>query len=390
VGFAVLVRDVPVSPGLPFHGKYFSLSIQFQAAVTSAYSFSQTEAAGLYASFRGLSSGQRIFGGPPTRLKPQIRRCRDLDSARVSIIIPYFKRGEVFERGLETVLNQDYGNKEIIIVDNHSEDGLKERIVGQKTGVQLIELPENRGACAARNAGAAIASGDILVILDDDAGFLSSSELNKLVELFDARPDVHVVAFQVCDPVTGDLNLRDWCHPRYWKNFSQKEFETDHFGEGASAFRREVFEETGGYYEKLFYGAEGLDMELRVMDRGFKILYTPQVRVWHGVSEKSRTNDRQYYYFTRNYIWMAYKNYPSWRGARFLSFKLAMMFYLAMRTRSYQSFFRGVWDGIKGLRGIRQDRKPIGRATMKRWLDIEKGRPGLLTRLSRHRARPQL
>jgi len=309
---------------------------------------------------------------------------------RVSIVVPYFKRGEIFDRALETLLNQEYENKEIIIVDNHSEDGLRQRILPHQDSIKLIELSENAGACAARNQGARAASGDILVILDDDAGFLSPLELAKLVKIFENRPDVHVVAFQICDPDTGELRLRDWCHPCYWEEFAETEFETDHFGEGASAFRREVFEKTGGYYEQLFYGAEGLDMELRVMDHGFKIVYSPEVRIWHQVSTKARSDDRQYFYFTRNYVWMAYKDYPALAGARFLSFKLAMMFYLSVRAGSSHSFFRGVWDGFKGLPRIRKDRKPISRATMKHWLELEKGRPGLLTRLARHRIRPQL
>lgn len=306
------------------------------------------------------------------------------------MIIPYFKRGEIFEQCLDTVLEQEYSNREIIVVDNHSEDGLKERICSRHADIRLIELPENNGACAARNAGFRTASGDILVILDDDAGFLSRFELTKLVQIFHKRRDVHVVAFQVCDPATGKLQLRDWCHPRYWKDYSQTEFETDHFGEGASALRREVIEKAGGYYEPLFYGAEGLDMELRVMDQGYNIMYTPEVRVWHGVSGASRTSDRQFYFFTRNYIWMSYKNYPLGAGARFLSFKLAMLFYLTIRAGCYRSFFRGVWDGFKGLRRIHRDRRPISRPTMKRWLNLERGRPGIFIRLARHRASPQL
>lgn len=313
-----------------------------------------------------------------------------MSSTRISVVIPYFKRGEIFDRGLDSVLRQEYENKEIIVVDNHSQDDLRQRIMARHVGIKLMELPENVGACAARNVGARDATGDILVILDDDAGFMSPLELSRLAKIFDQRPDVHVVAFQVCDPITGQLCLRDWCHPCYWKEFAQTEFETDHFGEGASAFRREVFEKTGGYYEPLFYGAEGLDMELRVMDRGFKIIYTPEVRVWHQVSGKARTNDRQYYYFTRNYIWMAYRNYPLWAGARFLSFKVAMMLYLTIRVGCYGSFVRGVWDGIRGLHRLRQDRKPISRTTMRHWLDLERGRPGILKRLARHRARPQL
>lgn len=308
----------------------------------------------------------------------------------VSVIIPYYRRGEVFDRGLDTVLAQDYDNKEIIVVDDHSQDDVKQRILARSAKIKLIELEENGGACAARNAGARAASGDVLVILDDDAGFLSSSEITKLANIFNRRPDTHVIAFQVCDPRTGELCLRDWCHPRYWKDFSETEFETDHFGEGASAFRREVFEKTGGYYERLFYGAEGLDMELRVMDQGFKILYTPEIRVWHQVSSQSRTNHRQYYYFTRNFVWMAYKDYPVWAGARFLSFKLAMMLYLTVRVGCYGSFLRGLWDGVAGLPRIHQDRRPISRHTMRRWQNFEKERPGILVRLARHKKAPQL
>lgn len=325
-----------------------------------------------------------------TSIESRLRTSHDASAARVSVIIPYYKRGEVFERGLDSVLAQQYENKEVIVVDNHSEDDLRRRISVRQSEVKLIELPKNGGACVARNAGARAASGDILVILDDDAGFLSPFELTKLVNLFDKRPDMDVVAFQICDPDTGELRLRDWCHPRYWKEFAQTEFETDHFGEGASAFRREVFEKTGGYYEQLFYGAEGLDMELRVMDHGFRILYTPEVRIWHQVSAKARTDHRQYFYFTRNYIWMAFKDYPLWAGVRFLSFKLAMMFYLTLRVGCYGSFLRGVWDGFAGLPRIYQDRRPISRATMRRWLDFEKGRPGILKRMARHRKRPQL
>lgn len=309
---------------------------------------------------------------------------------RVSVIIPYHKRGDVFERGLDTVLSQEYPDREIIVVDDHSEDGLKERIEARQADIKLIQFAENRGACAARNAGIRAASGDLLAFIDDDAGFMSPFELTKLVRVFETRPDVHVIAFQICDPVTGELRLRDWCHPRHWKQFGHVEFETDHFGEGSGALRREVFERAGLYYEPLFYGAEGFDLQLRILDHGFRILYAPQVRIWHNVSDRARTNSRQIYYFTRNYVWMAYKNYPIWAGARFLTFKLAMMVYLTVRLGSYRSLFRGIWDGFRGLKQIGTDRKPINRETLKRWVDLEKGRPGILARMARHRAGPQL
>lgn len=307
---------------------------------------------------------------------------------RVSVIIPYYKRGEVFDRALDTVLAQQYPNREIIVVDDHSQDDVKERIAARQAEIRLIQQPRNQGACAARNAGIRAASGDIIVILDDDAGFMSPSELSNIVSVFEERPEVHVLSFQTCDRESGELRLREWCHPCDWKEFGQKEFETNHFGEGQSALRREVFEKAGGYYEPLFYGAEGLDMELRVLDHGFNIYYVPRIRVWHAQSDKARTSHRQVYYFTRNYCWIAFKNYPWWAGARFLSFKLAMMLYHAMRMGSYRAFFAGVWDGLKGVSKI--ERKPISRKALTRWVRFEKGRPGLRARLARHREGSQL
>ncbi|HEU5335897.1 MAG TPA: glycosyltransferase family A protein, partial [Terriglobales bacterium] len=92
---------------------------------------------------------------------------------RVSVIIPYYKRGEVFDRALDTILAQQYPNREIIVVDDNSQDDLKERIAARQAEITLIQQPRNQGACAARNAGIRAASGDIIVIVDDDVGFMS-------------------------------------------------------------------------------------------------------------------------------------------------------------------------------------------------------------------------
>ncbi len=313
-----------------------------------------------------------------------------VDSPLVSIIIPYYKRGEVFEQCLDSILSQDYPHREIIVIDDHSEDGVRERVEARKAGIQLVALPYNVGACGARNVGIRVSHGSILVVLDDDVGFVSPFELTKLVRAFADHPESHVLAFQICDPQTGQLRLRDWCHPRNWKQFGQSEFETHHFGEGASAFRREVFEACGLYYEPFFYGAEGHDMEVRILDRGFRILYCPRVQVWHRVSEKARSLDRQYYHFTRNYIWMAYKDYPFLAGLRFLLVKLSMMLVFSLRLKCLGSFLRGVRDGVGGLSRVRPDRKPIRKSTLRHWAELEKWRPNWIFRLARHKTRPQV
>jgi len=308
----------------------------------------------------------------------------------VSVIILYYKRATTILETLDSVARQDYPNREVILVDNHSEDNLKELIAPYHSAIRLIELSANSGATGGRNAGIRAAHGEILVFLDDDMSFLSDSELTSIVEMFDRRPNVHVLALKVCDPDTGELRLREWCHPRSWEQFSETEFETHYFCEGASALRRTVFDACGLYYEPLFFGAEGHDLAVRVLDRAFRMLYCPQLRIGHRAAQEGRTLERQYYSYTRNFIWMAYKDYHVLDGIRFLVPMLLMMFYFTVRSGAYGAFFRGISHGFSGLKQIHADRTPISKETVKYYAKLEEWRPGVLVRLRRHRAEPQL
>jgi GT2 family glycosyltransferase len=311
-------------------------------------------------------------------------------SPMVSIVILYYKRPEVIEDTLKSALRQNYPNREIILVDNNSEDNLRNVVERLSPEIRLIELSENRGACGGRNAGIRIAKGDIIVFIDDDVTFDSTRELSKIVDTFQQKPDYHVLALQIWDPRTDRPRIREWCHTRPIHKYVDQEFETDWYCEGMSAFRREVLDQCGLYYEPLFYGPEGHDMVLRLMDHGFRVLYAPHIRVNHWASESGRTHYRQFYYFTRAFIWMAYKDYPLWAGLQFAIPKELMMGYFAWRTSVYSPVLRGVWDGLKGLKAIRADRTPVSRATLRRIAEHDRWRPGILARLARHRMEPQI
>jgi GT2 family glycosyltransferase len=308
----------------------------------------------------------------------------------VSIIILNYKRREAFVRSLESARKQSYVNCEIIVVDNNSEDGVREFLEGQAPEVKLIELSENRGACGGRNAGILSARGDIIITLDNDIFFDGPLEVSRTVETFARRPDVHVLAFKLCDEQTGALRIREWCHPKSWAEYSELEFETDHFVEGACAARREVYDTAGLYYEPLFFGAEGWDLVLRIIDANFRILYEPKVRVCHLMAAETRSNERPYYFYTRNYIWTAYKDYPLLAGIAYVGMKLLMMLYFAIRTGHIVAFLRGMKDGFFGFRSVLRDRTPVRRLTLQRIRDLERSRPSVWVRLGRHRGAVQL
>jgi GT2 family glycosyltransferase len=308
----------------------------------------------------------------------------------VSIVILHYQRRDALERTLASVYRQSYANREIIVVANGPHDGIQTLLDSVAPGARLIQLERNLGACGGRNAGIRAARGDIIVSLDNDIAFEQPSAAGLIVQAFQRRSDAHVLAFRVCDGETGSLLVRAWCHPRDWKEFNGIEFETDHFNEGACAVRREVYERAGLFYEPLFFGAEGWDLVLRFLEKGFHIFYQPNIRVRHIIDDATRPDERPYYFYTRAYLWTAVKDYPVGAGIGFLAVKLSMMLYLAIRTGHVRAFTRGLRDGLAGLRDVLHDRNPVHRSTLRYIRQLEQTRPSLWLRLERHREAVQL
>jgi GT2 family glycosyltransferase len=84
----------------------------------------------------------------------------------VSVIIPNYNYSKTLALCLTSALAQTHRPAEVIVVDDASTD--RSRDIAARFGCTLIEQPVNRGVSAARNAGAAAASGEILFFLDSD------------------------------------------------------------------------------------------------------------------------------------------------------------------------------------------------------------------------------
>ena len=94
-----------------------------------------------------------------------------MEEKRVSIILPVYNAQDYLERCLNSVLNQDYGNIELIAIDDGSSDNswkILEKY--KKTYSKKIEIikQENMGVSKTRNKGISIATGEYLTFIDND------------------------------------------------------------------------------------------------------------------------------------------------------------------------------------------------------------------------------
>lgn len=115
----------------------------------------------------------------------------DHDLPLVSVIVPTYNCAKYVDEAIGSVLEQDYPNKELIVVDDGSSDGTLECISRYASRLTLIRQP-NRGPAAARNRGAAAATGTYVAFLDGDDVWLPGS-LAARVHHFQANPSLAAV-----------------------------------------------------------------------------------------------------------------------------------------------------------------------------------------------------
>lgn len=107
----------------------------------------------------------------------------------VSVVIPTYKRADLIEKSLQSVLNQTYKNIEIIIVDDNdpkSEDrkntsNLINKYMAKYSNITYVKLDKNSGGCVARNKGLELSKGKYINFLDDDDLF-HKDKIKKQVE----------------------------------------------------------------------------------------------------------------------------------------------------------------------------------------------------------------
>ena len=169
---------------------------------------------------------------------------------------------------MRSVLAQTRPVEEIIVVDDGSTDGSGDALHAEFGDRVITVRQANAGVSAARNRGMALARGRYLALLDSDDEWLPEKTARQ-VAFLEAHPDFGMV---LCDVERIDADRRTidflgrrailpedgWVLPRVLANPA--------LAPVSAMFRREVFEDVGGFDESL-RTAEDLDFHLRIARR---------------------------------------------------------------------------------------------------------------------------
>jgi GT2 family glycosyltransferase len=112
------------------------------------------------------------------------------------------------------------------------------------------------------------------------------------------------------------------------------------------------------------------------MDLGYRVIYSPEVRVLHSHCMVARASWRRYYYDTRNLIWYVVRSFPLVRGAGMIAIGAGSMLVYAVRDGYFRYWLKGILDAVHGIGKVLEDRKRITADTLMRYREIKKHNPG--------------
>lgn len=290
----------------------------------------------------------------------------------LSIIIVNWNTRQLLDNCLSSIYKNwfphqardDSGIMEIFVVDNASSDGSAEMVtqkylpandLGQgrlSAGlkIHLIKNQKNVGFAAANNQAIKQARGKYILVLNSDTVILENA-LEKAAQIMEQNTGIGILGPKTLNSdMTQQKTVRAdpafitqlFVPTKMKKLFPQwkalKKYYCDDFDYEKSAFvrqlqgsflliRREIFDKIGLFDEKFFIWFEEVDFCLRVRKAGYKILYSPAIKIiQHGGKSFSKLNTiKKQGLYSQSLLHYFHKNKPKWQWLALRLFKLPIL-----------------------------------------------------------------
>ena len=289
----------------------------------------------------------------------------------VSVIIVNFNGIEYLSRCLQTLLNTNYPNYEVVVVDNESTDRSIveiEKCLGSDSRLKFVRNRENVGHAEGCNIGSRISRGHYLVFLDNDTEFKAEDWLWELVRVMEDDKSVGLAQAKLVLAENNDCldyvcmgidALGTWAATYGLKEERFREnFEILAASSGCCIVRREVFDEAGGFDSDYFIYDDDTDVSLRVRLLGYRVLLVPSAVVVHRGGVLRGLNSGTLYHSSKNRVRTALKNYELrnvwWRFSvlSFFTFVVSAGFVVIRKIDEAEATFRGLLSSLRDFRGI--------------------------------------
>ncbi len=242
---------------------------------------------------------------------------------RVSIIIPTYNGAATIAHTLRSVLAQDYGPLELLVVDDASADPVaplvETALAGRDISTQVIRHAANEGLSRTLNDGWRRAAGDLVLIMHQDIELIGTDWLRRAVAILFERDDVQVLTCNYGVPAEAELTFAARAFGFLRRQFHQapggsREFVT--FTEfKCDLVRKAVLERLGGFPTNFRLAGEDILVSYRIRQAGGRILKAfdlPVIQRFAGNAASIRGNLWKEYRFGMALagVLAAFRGYP--------------------------------------------------------------------------------
>ncbi len=203
-------------------------------------------------------------------------------SPEISVVMPVYNAAPYLDAAVESILGQTFGNFEFVILDDASTDGSTERLrewASRDQRIRLLEEKRNLGPAGSSEKVACAATAPIVARMDAD-DISHPDRLREELAVFEQHPEAGVVAC-LCSFI--DANGRKLRSSDRWRIVRRSPFVP--FAHGSMMYRREVFDQAGGYRRECEYW-EDQDLVTR-MSEVASVMVIPRALYQYRISPTS-------------------------------------------------------------------------------------------------------
>lgn len=206
---------------------------------------------------------------------------------KFSLVLATYGRKEELKRFFESLKEQTYQNFEVIICDQNPEGFLQDILLEYEHSFRIIHLRSERGLSKARNLGLRYLTGEIVGFPDDDCLY-PPSLLMDVLNRFLMDKDLAVLCGL---PVNFNNKVTSGKYLSY-KTQVNKYKALFAFCSYTMFMKRDVikkvghFDETLGLGSSYYQSAEDLDYGIRAINNSFKVVFDPEIKVFHPEKEE--------------------------------------------------------------------------------------------------------
>lgn len=238
-----------------------------------------------------------------------------------------------------------YEPTEVIVVDNGSTDGSVEEL-GRYPGITFVAHGKNDGPCVARNIGLRAAKGPYVFFLDSDA-LLGKNALNVLVPQLESDTSIGLIGCRIDN--YHKRRIDQWIYAQDFERRTHQRFETYSFSAAGALARKDLLLAVGGFSERLAIYNEEVDLSIRLVQAGKKVMYDSASRVLHRPAVTGRAPGRDYWRLQlRNWIWIFFRYYPGLQAWRRALLYTGLYFVKATANKQLRAWVAGVHEGFAG------------------------------------------